>query len=243
VYVCIPCDRLVLHVVGGQVEVQIGTHLDTDSEQSQLARRQAVLQTLAPSLDVVAGLLSVGVGTRPPPPPPRPRFSFPPSSTQPSTHSPLSLGGGVDGGVVPKASEPDVEAALEFFESVSLAVRVPQLGQIPGVQWLMGNVRSVTDPLSPPLHSRLYTGLACILLLPYKLPSSTLTLKAKQVPAPEAQHSTTHSTTHTTHTTHTTRHNSTARTRTTGLFLCGPPPVTASRTSSTGANARRRSRL
>lgn len=120
------------------VEVQIGTHLDTDSEQSQLARRQAVLQALAPSLDVVAALLSVG------------------------------------------ASEPDVEAALEFFESVSLAVRVPQLGQIPGVQWLMANVRSVTDPLSPPLHSRLYTALACILLLPYKLPSSALTLKAKQ---------------------------------------------------------------
>jgi hypothetical protein len=70
---------------------------------------------------------------------------------------------------------------LEFLESASLAVRVPQLGQIPGIQWLMANVHSVSDTLRPPLHSRLYTALACVLLLPYKLSSSATTLKAKQV--------------------------------------------------------------
>lgn len=57
---------------------------------------------------------------------------------------------------------------MMFFEMLSSTIRVPQLQQVAGVQWLMTNAQAVGGSLNTALHVSLYTALSCILILPCK---------------------------------------------------------------------------
>jgi len=66
------------------------------------------------------------------------------------------------------ANGDEVTAAMMFFEMLSSTIRVPQLQQVAGVQWLMTNAQAVGGSLNTALHVSLYTALSCILILPCK---------------------------------------------------------------------------